>query len=202
MGGEIQRGSLTHDTGYSAKAQCIGKPSYLEPNSGSMHVPIEGVYRTTEKIEDRVAIGEKTAQNHVENAARTYLERIRNRMQKPIEGLSSRSFGALNKGGGSTFRAAVAVPAARKRKKVNPATHGTQKHSTATSGNRKDPIYDKHRLEKFKTHTARNITHALLVNSLGRKQLRSPRRRQLRPRKDSRNNPSWRKSNTPFAAYG
>ena len=55
-----------------------------------MHVPIEGVYfAIAEKIEDRVAIGEKHNQNHIENAARTYLERIRNTMQKPIEGLSS-----------------------------------------------------------------------------------------------------------------
>ena len=88
MGGEIQRGRLNHVAGYSEKAQCIGKRSYLEPISGSLHVLIEGVYRTPEKTEDRVAIGEKTAQNHVENAAlRIYLERIRNRMQKPIGGL-------------------------------------------------------------------------------------------------------------------
>jgi hypothetical protein len=52
-----------------------------------MHVPIEGVYRATEKTEDRVAIEEKHSQNHAENTARTYLERIRNGMQKPIEGL-------------------------------------------------------------------------------------------------------------------
>jgi len=192
MGGEIQRGSLTHDTGYSETAHCIGMPSYLEPISGSMHVPIEEVYR----------IRDFRNQNQVSKATRAYLERIRNSMQKPIEGLSSRSSSALNKGGGSTFRAAVAVPAARKRKKVNPATHGTQKHSPATSGNRKSPIYDKHRLEKFKTHTARNITHTLLVDSLGRKQLCSPRRRQLRPRKDSSDYPCWRKSNTSIAAYG
>ncbi len=48
----------------------------MEPISGSMHVPIEG----------RVAIGGKCNQNHVENAARVHLERIRNTMQKPIEG--------------------------------------------------------------------------------------------------------------------
>ena len=50
---------------------------------------VEGVYPAADKIEDRVAIGEKINQNHVENAARTYLERIRNRMQNPIEGLLS-----------------------------------------------------------------------------------------------------------------
>jgi membrane-bound lytic murein transglycosylase MltF len=104
MGGEIQRGSLTHDTGYSTKAQCTGKQSYLEPNSGSLHVPIEGVYRITEKTEDRVTIEEKHNQNHAENAARTYLERIRNRMQKPIEGLFSLYVAALNKGGGYSHR--------------------------------------------------------------------------------------------------
>ena len=78
MGGENQRGSFTLFSGYSATAQCIGKArSYLEPNSGSLHVPIEG----------RVAIGEKTARNHDENAERIYLEPIRNRMHEPIEGL-------------------------------------------------------------------------------------------------------------------
>ena len=50
-----------------------------------MHRTIEGDYSAAEKIEDRVGIGEKTAQNHVENEA--YLERIRNRMHEPIEGL-------------------------------------------------------------------------------------------------------------------
>jgi hypothetical protein len=65
-----------------------------------MHAPIEGVYRTTEKIEDRVAIGEKRNQNHDENTPRTYLERIRGSMQKPIEGRSRTTpHGALNKGG-------------------------------------------------------------------------------------------------------
>jgi hypothetical protein len=63
-----------------------------------MHVPIEGVYRATEKTEDRVTIEEKHNQTHAENTARTYLERIRNRMQKPIEGLPTQSFTALNKG--------------------------------------------------------------------------------------------------------
>jgi len=58
----------------------------LEPNSGSMHVPIEGVYRVTEKIEDRSRIDFFRSQWHVEKATRAYLERIRNRMQKPIEG--------------------------------------------------------------------------------------------------------------------
>ena len=88
MGGENQRGSLTSFGAISAKAQCTGKPrSYLKPISQSMHVPIEGVYPAAEKIEDRSRIGEKQRQNHAENAARTYLERIRNRMQKPVEGL-------------------------------------------------------------------------------------------------------------------
>ena len=72
-GGEKQKGSLTHNTGYSDKAQRIGKPSYLEPNSGSLHVPIEWVYlAAAEKIEGRVAIGEKHNQCHVESASRFY----------------------------------------------------------------------------------------------------------------------------------
>jgi len=96
MGGGIQRGSLIHDTGYSTKAHCIGKPSYLEPNSGSLHGTIEGVYpAAAEKIEDKVAIGGKHNQKHVENEA--YLEPIRNRMQKPIEGLLVHSFTRLIK---------------------------------------------------------------------------------------------------------
>ena len=66
MGGENQRGSQNQLSGYSEKAQCIGKQSYLEPNSGSLHVPIEGVYRTTEKTEDRVTIEEKHNQTHAE----------------------------------------------------------------------------------------------------------------------------------------
>ena len=64
QGGEVQRGSLTQFSGYSDKAQCIGKRSYLEPISGSMQKPIEGL---SKKIEDRVTIGEETAQKHVEN---------------------------------------------------------------------------------------------------------------------------------------
>jgi hypothetical protein len=69
MGGENQKGSSCQFSGYSTTAQFIGKPpSYLEPNSQSMHRTIEGVYPAAEKIEDRVAIGAKTAQNHVENA--------------------------------------------------------------------------------------------------------------------------------------
>jgi hypothetical protein len=42
QGGERQRSSLSFDTGYSAKAHCIGTPSYLEPNSGSLQKPIGG----------------------------------------------------------------------------------------------------------------------------------------------------------------
>ena len=132
MGGEIQRGSLTHDTGYSTKAHCIGKQSYLEPNSGSMHVPIEGVYRITEKIEDRVAIEEKHNQNHAENAARTYLERIRNSMPKPIEGLSplaattENNSLALNKGGIVTREQQSTLLPARKHRKAHPAPAKTQ----------------------------------------------------------------------------
>ncbi len=60
----------------------------MEPISGCMHVPIEGRSKiiVAEEIEDSVAIGEKTVQSHVEK--RVYLERIRNSMQKPIEGRS------------------------------------------------------------------------------------------------------------------
>ena len=105
----------------------------MEPNSGSMHVPIEGVYSATEKIEDRVANGEKHNQKHVEKPARAYLEPIRNRMQKPIEGLSSRSFSALNKGGDRHTRAT---------EHTQGATRKHTRHSTATQNNRKDPNYE------------------------------------------------------------
>src|SRR3990170_7184458 len=41
MGGEIQRGSLTHDMGYSLKAQCIGKQTTAaataQESSESLH---------------------------------------------------------------------------------------------------------------------------------------------------------------------
>jgi len=98
MGGGIQRGSLIHDTGYSTKAHCIGKPSYLEPNSGSLHGTIEGVYpAAAEKIEDRSRIGEKHNQKHVEKQRQAYLEPNRNGMQKPIEGLLAHSFTRLIK---------------------------------------------------------------------------------------------------------
>ena len=69
----------------------------MEPNSGSMHVPIEGVYSATEKIEDRVANGEKHNQKHVEKQRQAYLEPNRNGMQKPIEGLLAQSFTRLIK---------------------------------------------------------------------------------------------------------
>ena len=81
LGGDFQKGSLNHVTGYSATAQCTGKPSYLEPNSQSMQKTIEGLL-----------VLELLATNGMlEKEARTYLERIRNSMQKPIEGLSTRA---------------------------------------------------------------------------------------------------------------
>ena len=131
MGGEKQS-SLAHDSGYYRKAQLIGKPSYLEPISGSLHVPIEGVYSTAERREDRSRIGEKTAQNHVENQEqpRTYLERIRNRMHEPIEGLSSQVLQRLIKREGVS----------RREQQSKAKTH-TKAHRRTLS-NRKDPNYD------------------------------------------------------------
>ena len=97
-GGENQRNKTVSSSGYSATAQCTGKPhSYLEPISQSLHRTIGVVYRTGEKIEEGVAIGEKINQNHAENTAQTYLDRIRNRMHEPIEGLSRIKPQALNK---------------------------------------------------------------------------------------------------------
>jgi hypothetical protein len=60
MGGESQRGSLNRIMGCSVKAQCIGKPAYLEPNRDSMQ----------KTIEDRSAIGAETAQKHDEKNIR------------------------------------------------------------------------------------------------------------------------------------
>ena len=65
LGGESQQGSLSHVLGYSVIAHCIGKPSYLEPISGSMQKPVEG--SAWKKIEDMVAIGSFVNQKHVEN---------------------------------------------------------------------------------------------------------------------------------------
>ena len=84
----VQGGGLTRFSGYSEKAQCTGKPSYLKPNSQSMQKIVEGVYR----------IGVLRGQWHVGNAARVYLDRIRNSMHEPIEGLFAHCRGALNKG--------------------------------------------------------------------------------------------------------
>jgi len=53
LGGENQKASQNHTSGYSGKA----RPAYLEPNSESMQKPIGG----------SIAIGAETAQKHVEN---------------------------------------------------------------------------------------------------------------------------------------
>ena len=42
LGGETQRGCLNSSAGYSSKAQCTGKLSYLEPISQSIQKSIEG----------------------------------------------------------------------------------------------------------------------------------------------------------------
>jgi hypothetical protein len=64
LGGESQRASLNQVTGYSEKAQCTGKPAYLEPISGSLQKPVGGL---SEKTGEGVAIGAETRQKHVEN---------------------------------------------------------------------------------------------------------------------------------------
>jgi hypothetical protein len=63
LGGERHRGSVSYVTGYSATAQRTGNPAYLEPNSGSLQKPIEGL---SEKIEDRSRIGCSVNQKHAE----------------------------------------------------------------------------------------------------------------------------------------
>jgi hypothetical protein len=75
MGGESQRVIFSVFSGYSSQAQFTGKPAYLEPNSQSMQ----------KTRRSRVAIGENQAQNHVEKQTqtRTYLEPIRDSLQKP-----------------------------------------------------------------------------------------------------------------------
>jgi hypothetical protein len=64
LGGEIQQTSLNRNTGYSDQTHCTGNPAYLEPNSGSLQKPIEGVYQ--KKIEDRSRIGCSVNQKHAE----------------------------------------------------------------------------------------------------------------------------------------
>jgi len=125
-----QRGKAVSSPGYSGIAQCTGTRSYLEPNSGSLQKPIEGVYSLLEKIEDRSRIGEKTAQNHVETAVRAYLEPIRNRMHEPIEGLSRQFCRGFIKGRGSQTESnrAQQHQATQNHKKVHTALHGNTKH--------------------------------------------------------------------------
>jgi hypothetical protein len=65
-GGERQRSSVGSDTGYSEKAQCTGKPAYLEPNSNSMQKPIGGLLALLKNVEDRSAIGGSRNQKHAE----------------------------------------------------------------------------------------------------------------------------------------
>ena len=135
MGGENQRRSLAHETGYSKKAQCTGKPSFLKPNSQSLQKTYRGgLYVSTlplKKIEDRSAIGEKHNQNHVENQRQRqiYLERIRNRMQKPIEGLSSPCC-LLYIRGAIVFTSTRVHPttgsSANRNQKVHRSAHGNQ----------------------------------------------------------------------------
>ena len=97
MGGENQQPSLNQSTGYSETAKCAGKPSYLEPISGSLQKSIEGVYR----------IGVFRCQWHVGKATRIYLDRIRDSLQKPLEGLSYSMQPALYKGAIEKNRATV-----------------------------------------------------------------------------------------------
>ena len=61
------------------------KPAYLEPDRNNMQ----------KSIEDRSRIGVFRGQWHVGKAARAYLVRISNTMQKPVEGLSFSMLPAL-----------------------------------------------------------------------------------------------------------
>jgi hypothetical protein len=42
-GGDSKGSSVNRNTGYSTKAQCTGKPAYLEPNRDSLQKPIGGL---------------------------------------------------------------------------------------------------------------------------------------------------------------
>jgi hypothetical protein len=61
LGGEAQRGSRYRFSGI-ARAHCIGKPSYLEPNSSSLQKPIGG---RSENDGGRVTIRGETRQTMV-----------------------------------------------------------------------------------------------------------------------------------------
>ena len=126
MGGEIQRSSLTHDTGYSETAQCTGTPSYLEPNSQSMLKTIEGL-----SLLVFLAVN-----SMLEKQRRNYLDHIRNRMQKPVEGLSSPCCLLYIKEGYQT-------ESNRAQQKPKQATRKHTEVHAATSGSRKDPIYER-----------------------------------------------------------
>jgi hypothetical protein len=86
LGGENQQDVLNGFSGYSETAQCTGKRSYLEPISQSLLKSIEGVYALV------LFATNGMLKTHV------YLDRIRNTMQKPVEGLLAQCYGALNKG--------------------------------------------------------------------------------------------------------
>jgi len=81
------------------------------------------------KDRDRLRIEFLGCQWHVETAARSYLEPMRNSVQKPVKGLSSRTFIALKKGGGRHMRAEqTSFPALRNTRKVHPAPKKTLQH--------------------------------------------------------------------------
>ena len=119
MGGEKQRSSLTHDTGYSEKAHCTGKPSYLELKGQSLQ----------KIVEDRSRIAGFLSQYMLENAVRT--------MQEPVEGVClAQFFRAFIKGMGVSNREQTSLF------QQHESTQNCTPHSTATPSNPKDPNYE------------------------------------------------------------
>ena len=126
MGGEIQRGSLTHDMGYSVKARFIGKQTTAaataKESSESLH----------------------TCSSHFQPSKRT---------NNTTTFTPPQTLRLFNEGGGYSFRAQQSTPNQSKQqhdshKKAHPATHGTQKHSKATEKTQ----FTTTQFEKFKAH--------------------------------------------------
>jgi hypothetical protein len=85
LGGELQGGNLNFVSGHSVKAQCTGKPSYLEPISGSLHVPIEGLLaRSFPCLNKEEGVSNREQQNLLTATRRTRKDSIHESNYTPI----------------------------------------------------------------------------------------------------------------------
>jgi len=134
MGGEIQRGSLTHDMGYSLKAHCIGKQTTAaataQESSESLH----------------------TCSSHFQPSKRTN----NNTTFTPPQTLR-----LFNEGGGYSFRAQQSTPNQSKQQHDSTRKH-TQQHKAHknTPKQQKRPNLRQHRLKSLKLTKTQYNTHA------------------------------------------